>query len=356
MRDRPWSPRWIAPLAITVPALIPAEASGHVKWFCTITDVASPPARLANVLTPVFLSCFVGFLLLMFAGTFADGWVARVWAGVLSSGDRRDWLEELVIRAGICLFCVLLWDRAAEVPWGHAGTILTPELLDHDRLIGALQIAVAALVLRRESCGLAALALATLIGIGIARYGIFHMTDYVFFAGFVAYLGVTPLRPGPLRRWRLPLLVASLSFSLMWTAIEKFLYPQWAIQVFLQHQNLTLGFPVDTVVVIAGFVEFSVSFYLIVGRGLLRLDAVLMLVVFGGAYADFGLLDLTGHLPIYAILLAICLRGATPLHDALRLRSRGPAVNAAAVCGLYAATLSVMMAFYYALQLTAARA
>ena len=356
MRLARTSSRCFARILVTAGALtlIPAAASAHVKWFCTTVDVAAPPVALAGVLSPLFLSCAGGFVLLVFAGLLADGWIARLWPDMLSSGFRLRKVEELLIRVGVGTYCLCLWNRAAVVPWGHAGAILTPELLDHDRLVGALQVAVAVLVALRRSCWLAALVLVTLIGLGIARYGVFHMTDYVYFAGLAAYLALTSMRPGRLRRCRLPLLGASLGFSLMWTAIEKFLYPGWTAQILIEHPNLTAGLPVASVVVIAGFVEFSLAFYLITGRGLLRLGAVALMAVFLSATPEFGELDTVGHLPIVAILLAVAVRGATPMQDALRLHGRGPAVNAAAVCGLYLATLSVMMAMYYGLQLTAA--
>ena len=349
----PLRPKAVILAGTIASTLLPAEASAHVKWFCTIVDVTTPPAALVQVLSPLFLSCCAGFLLLVFAGLVADGWIARLWPGLLSSGDRLRKVEELLIRVGVGAYCLCLWNRAAVVPWGHAGAILTPELLDHDRMVGALQVAVAVLVVSRRTCWLAALVLVTLVALGIARYGVFHMTDYVYFVGLAAYLALTSMRPGRPRRWRLPLLCASLGFSLMWTAIEKFLYPEWTAQILIEHPNLSAGLPVASVVVIAGFVEFSLAFYLVTGRGLLRLGAVALMAVFLSATPEFGELDTVGHLPIVAILLAIAVRGATPMQDALRLHGRGPAVNAAAVCGMYLATLSVMMAMYYAMQLTA---
>ena len=156
--------------------------------------------------------------------------------------------------------------------------------------------------------------------------------------------------------WRLPVLGASLGFSLMWTAVEKFLYPQWTAQILMAHPNLTAGLPVAMVIVIAGFVEFSLAFYLVTGRALLRLGATALIVVFVSAIPEFGMLDSVGHLPIVAILLAVILRGTTPLQDRLRLAGRGPLTNALAVCGLFVVALGGMMAMYYGLQLSAARA
>ena len=354
--DERGPPRSIACIATAGMILIPSAASAHVKWFCGPADLASPPVAFLHVLSPIFLLCFVGFLLLVFTGLVADGWLARLRPRMLSTGGRLAWAEEAIVRVGIGAYCLLLWDNAAIVPWGHIDeVILTPELLGHDWVIDGLQGAVAVLVLSRRTCPLAALALMGLFGIGVGRYGVFHMTDYVFFVGYAAYLALTPWSAWPLWRWRLPLLGASLGFSLMWTAIEKFLYPQWTSTIMATHPNIAAGFPIPDVVVIAGFVEFSLAFYLVVGRGLLRLGAVALAAVFVSAMPEFGHLDVVGHIPIIAILLAVILRGTTPLQDALRLPARGPRFNAIAVCGLYLVTLFGMMAAYYGLQLTAGR-
>ncbi|MGI4765490.1 MAG: hypothetical protein ACRYGP_10595 [Janthinobacterium lividum] len=346
-------PRSISGLASASVVLTPSAASAHVKWFCGAIDLTSSPVPFFHVLSPIFMVCCVGFLLLVFTGLVADGWLARLRPMLLSTHGRLAWVEEAIVRIGIGAYCLLLWDNAASVPWGHIDeVVLTPELLGHDWVIDGLQGAVAVLVLSRLTCPLAALALTGLIGIGVGRYGIFHMTDYVFFVGYAAYLALTPWSGWSVRRWRLPILGTSLGFSLMWTAIEKFLYPQWTSTIMATHPNIAAGFPIPDVVVIAGFVEFSLAFYLVVGRGLLRVGALALMVVFISAMPEFGHLDVVGHIPIIAILMAVVVRGATPFQEALRLPTQGPRSNAIAICGLYLVTLFGMMAAYYGLQHT----
>ena len=340
--------------SVLMPAVFPAGASAHVKWFCTNVDVSSPPLGLQQILSPFFLEIGSGFLLLVMAGSYADGWIARLWPQSISTGERMQRAEDVLVRTSIAMYCVFLWNRIAVVPWGHAGAILTPELVDHDRMFGVLQLLIAPLVLWRRTCPVAAVALAWLFILGIIRYGAFHMTDYVYFIGFIVYLVLTAAA-SPAKALRLPVLTATLGFSLMWTAVEKFLYPQWTAQILLEHPNITAGLPVASVIVIAGFVEFSLAFYLIVGRGLLRVGALAFMTVFISAIPQFGRLDSVGHLPIIAILLAVVLRGASPLQNTLRLRNGGPAVNMIALCGLYLATLTAMTLAYYAMQLTATR-
>jgi len=127
------------------------------------------------------------------------------------------------------------------------------------------------------------------------------------------------------------------------------------VAVVLQHPQMTLGFGWPVVLAIAGFVEFSLAFYLAAGRGLLRLGAAAFMAVFLSAIPEFGHLDLIGHLPIIAILLVVCMGGASPLQDALRLPGRGVTANAAGVSALYLATLLVLFGMYYGMQRTVGR-
>ena len=97
-----------------------------------------------------------------------------------------------------------------------------------------------------------ALGLLTVYGVGIARYGLFHMIDYAFFAGLAAYLALSgpyfDRRP-ELQRWRVSILAGTVAFSLMWTGIEKLLYPQWTAVVLAAHPIVTMGFPASFVTV-----------------------------------------------------------------------------------------------------------
>jgi len=340
-------------------SIAPGHAEAHVKWFCGPTDVSAPPLGLGVVLSPMFLSRGAGFLLLVTAGSLVDAWIARIWPRRLTGGWRFETFEELLLRLGVGVYAFCLWDNTAMVPWGAGatGAILTPELFDRDRLVGLLQLTVAAMLVFRRTCPLAGLGLAVLYGVGVARYGLFHMTDYVYFLGLAGYLALSAPYfdrwPGA-RDWRVSLLAGCLGFSLMWTAVEKFLYPAWTEIVLATHPNLTLGFPLPFVTVTAGFVEFSLAFYLVVGRSLLRLDALALITVFLSAIPEFGELDQVGHLPIVAILLVVVLHGATRLQESTRPRDAGPLRSAAAVAGLYAMSLAAMMAMYYGLQQTTA--
>ncbi len=329
--------------------IFPIQASAHVKWFCSVADVVQPPVALSRVLTPVFGAVCCVFLLLVFAGFLLDGAVARCWPRLASSGRLHADAEEKLVRLAVGAYFLLLWDKGAVVLWERGDALLTPEIMASIWWMGAVQFAVAAAVAWRGTCIVASAGVCILYGYGIAQFGVFHMTDYVFFPGIAAYLALTSVgTPGALRL-RVPLLSGGLAFGLMWTAVEKFVFPQWTLDVVAQHPDLAFGFPRDFTVVVAGFVEFTLAFYVMTGRGLVRFGAAAFAAIFIAAIPEFGHLDAVGHMPIIAILAVVCMRGASPLQRLLRVANRGRTANAAAVSLLYLMSLTGFFGMYYGL-------
>lgn len=338
---------WIAVSAVL---LIPAQASAHVKWFSTIADVTQPPIALGRVVTPLFALVCAAFVALVFAGFLIDGAVARRWPRLASSGRLHAATEEKLVRLAVGAYFLLLWNKGAVVSWEHGDSLLTPELMASAGWIGVVQFAVALATGWRRTCIVAAVGIGVLYGYGITQFGVFHMTDYVFFPGLAAYLALTTIGTQLARRLRVPLLAGSLAFSLMWTAVEKFVYPEWTLFVIAGHPDLTFGFPPGFVIVVAGFVEFTLAFYLLTGRGLVRFGAAAYAAIFLAAIPEFGHLDTTGHMPIVGILAVVCLRGASPWPRLLGIADTGGLRRAASVTALYAVSLTGLFAMYYGLQ------
>lgn len=331
-------------------ALASSRASAHVKWFCTSVDVREMPRPLAAVVSPVFLAAFALFAVLVFAGFLLDGAAGRRWPLLASCGTRFDAVEERLVRIVIGGYFLLLWDKGAVVPWEHGSrALLTPELDVAHPWIGSVQLIVAAAVTTRFTCVLAALGILVLYADGIGTFGLFHMVDYVFFPGIAGYLALSAWATPAALRLRMPALSGGLAFGLMWTAVEKFLYPQWTLQVVATHPELAFGFGPRFVVVMAGFVEFTLAYFIMTGRGLVRFGAAGYALIFLGAVPSFGHLDAVGHIPIVGILLAVCLHGGSPLQQVIRVHGLGRLRNAAAISGVYVATLGAFFAMYYGL-------
>jgi hypothetical protein len=341
-------------LIAALSAIVTWPAEAHVKWFCGAVDVTAPPLDLLGVLSPTLLVVGIGSLSLVSAGSLADAAIERRWPGALWK-HHPEIVEELLVRVGVGFFLVMLWLNAGVAPWGtpRDRAILTPELLDNASWLGWLQLATAAMLLSRRTVPLAALGLATVYAVAIARYGLFHMIDYAFFPGLAVYLALSgpqvDRRP-ELRRWRVSILTATVAFSLMWTGVEKLLYPQWTAAVLSAHPIVTMGFPASFVTVAAAFVEISVAFYLLVGRTLLRINAAIVILVLLAAVPEFGVLDTVGHLPLVSALLVVVLHGPTPLQRVAYPRRAEPVIAAAWTGGLYALAFAGTMAMYYALQ------
>ena len=326
-------------LPVLMALACPAAASAHVKWFAHY-DVTVRPKPFAQVATPAFLAILAGFLALMFLIFLIDGWVSEHWPRLTSSGSSFLGPHEKWVRLGMGAFLLCMWTIGRN--------ILTPELHTQATWVFTLQFISALCIAWRRTCVISALGLCALYIYGVTQYGMFHMLDYVYFLGIAVFLaGVSIPR---LATVRVPAMTGALAFSIMWTAIEKFVYPGWTEQVLQRHTSMAMGFPMPLFVVIAGFVEFTLAFYLATGRGMLRFGSLILLIVFVAAMPEFGRLDVVGHLPLVAVLGVPLVGGHTALQRYWRLRRRGIARNAAVACLLYTVSLVLFFLAYYGVQ------
>ncbi len=332
----------LSAIAMIVQSVFPPLAAAHVKWFVPY-DVRHPPLPLTAVVTPMFLYSLMAFLVLIFLAYLVDGWIARHRPAVLSSGGIHARTEENLLRllTGAFFLCT----------WATGGIILTPELHSDAFWVNLLHAGIAAAMIWRRTCVLGGIGILVLYGDGIAQYGLFHMVDYVFLPAIAVYLMLVSAEAPWAERVRTSLLSGGLAFSLIWTAVEKLVYPGWTYEVIAEYPNLAFGLPPAFVTMVAGLVEFSLAFHLATGRGLLRLGGVALMAVFLAAIPEFGKIDAVGHLMICAVIGIVCLRGTSALQDALRWHGRSVAVDAGLVCVLYLATLGSVAAMYYGLQL-----
>lgn len=329
--------------AATVAALAgftPVPARAHVKWFAPY-DVARPPVPIGDVLTPHFLTALAGFALLVAGGFLLDRVVARSGYGIAGLRRREDAAEK-VLRAGVGAFFVALF--------ATGGTILTPELHTEAGWPAWLQFGIAASLLWTRTCALGGLGILVLYGYGVARYGVFHLADYPMFLGFAAYMVLTSTASERLRALRMPILYAAVCISLMWAGIEKWAYPQWTFPLLDARPYLTLGIPPGDFMVLAGFVEFALAFYILTGLGLLRLGIFALCAIFVSAILDFGKLDAIGHLPTIAALVAMFLHGPTALHHRWHDARCGPLAEGRKAGVAFAAAIGLFFAAYYGLQ------
>lgn len=343
-----------AGLLLVVTLSIPKAVEAHVKWFCGPINGSAPPLPFRQAVTPFFLELLILFVGLVMLGAMLDAMITRYAGKLVVDPDRAARASDVIVRGGVALYALCLWGNLAVVMWADpsSGSILTPDLYGAGHAVGYIQLVTAVVVLIPRLSIFAAAALLVLYMLGVAKFGAFYMIDYLFFLGIAAHLALaSPLLSRlTVSRYRVPILIGSLSLSLMWTAVEKFLFPQWTISILVSHPGITAGQSFSTVAMIAGFVEFSLAFYLLTGREILgRIGAILLGIVFVAAMPEFGMLDIVGHIPVLLILVIALVTGETPLQILCRGSGSGILLSGWKVGRAYIATLAFLMLLYYGL-------
>jgi hypothetical protein len=337
--------------SFTIGALLllrPAAASAHIKWFCAY-DTAVPPLPIHDVLTATFCMIATGFSALMFVAYMLDGrltachWAQRLDKAILSLEP----YTSSVVRAAVGILFFVLWVTG--------GTILMPELLTANKLIPWLQLAIAAAMLFRSTLVFGAIGIMVLYGYAVVTYGAFHMMDYPVVPGVATYVALTACNIARIRALRMPVLFASIAFTMMWGAVEKFAYPYWTFPLLTTHVALTLGLSFEQFMYIAGFVEFSLAFFMLTGTVLLRLACAALLMLLLSAIPAFGKIDAIGHLLIIAGLITMIITGQHSIQIPAMLTRNGIVARAGALTSSYMATLAAAFMLYYGSQFIAGR-
>ena len=279
-------------MATTTPAI------AHVKWFvnCNVSDA---PLPLSAVFTTTFFQYLALFLLLFYLACMAERTASG--AIVLQLLNRctallHDRADELLRAAAAVSFALL---------WANGTVILTPELTASSTSLSAMQLLIPIYLFCRATVPAAGAGIIVLYGFGVATYGLFHMLDYPVFIGLGIFFMLSVSQDAKLQAFRFHMLRWTVALSLLWPAMEKFLYPSWVAAIAIVHPELTLGFPVATVVTAAGIVEFGLSFALFWTPLTRRLAALALSLLLTSATLDFGKVDGIGHMMIVVILLVI---------------------------------------------------
>lgn len=326
----------------------PGAAEAHIKWFCAY-DTTIPPLSPAEVFTPTFLVVAALFCTLMFVAYVIDrriaarGWAKRVDHAIMRLEPHVDTL--LRIAVGI-LFLVL---------WATGGSILMPELLTSDPIIPWLQLAIAASMLLRSTLVFGAVGILVLYLYAVVTFGAFHMMDYPVVPAIAVYVALTACNVARVRSLRMPVLFAGIALTMMWGAVEKFAYPYWTFPLLATHAAMTVGFSFEQFMYIAGFVEFSLAFFMLTGTVLLRLACAALLLLLVSAIPEFGRADAIGHFLIIAGLVIMIIMGQHGVQVPAVVRRAGIMVRAGVLTSSYVATLAAVFVLYYGSQFMAGR-
>lgn len=287
---------------------VPLTASAHVKWFADFS-FEDPPLPLSEALTPTFLGLAAFSAFVIGALVLVD----RRLTDVTFYKRINEWLagyrdySTQILRIGVGATMLLNW---------QADALLMPELVIEDQgWIGWLQFIVALLVIFPTTTPAAGVGLFILYGLGVVEYGIFHMLDYIFVLGIAYWLIVRYFDNPMIYGAAIPVLYATVGFSLCWVALEKVIYPQWTEYILQNNPQLTLGFPVDFFRVAAAFVEFALGYLLIINLLQRPLGLAITLVFFTTTLV-FGKVEIIGHTMIHAALLVFIIEGPGEVYRA----------------------------------------
>jgi hypothetical protein len=285
-------------LVVALTALGTNAADAHVKWFvdCNVSDA---PLPIQVVFTTTFFLFLTAFLAVFYIACEAE----QTALGAVISRILNRWTGSLhrrsddLLRAAAAISFVLLW--------ADGGLILTPELKASHAWISMIQLLIPIYLFGRATLPAAGAGIILLFGYGAASYGLFHMLDYPVFLGLGVFFALSVSRNPKLVAFRFLCLRWAVALSLLWPAMEKFVYPGWVAPIAIMHPEITLGFDVATVVTGAGVVEFGLAFALFWTPLVRRLAALVLMGLLVAATFDFGKVDAIGHSMIVIILLVV---------------------------------------------------
>ncbi len=326
-----------------LPLLVVSTCSNaHVKWFVEF-DVTEAPRQIDQVLNPMFW----GLLMLASATLLILYSLDVMWtrSGTFDFIERRfNWNPDIathLMRIGVGVFFIVLWLMG--------DVILTPDLVTDAVFVGYIQFFTAFFTLFSPTLVLTSLGILSLYVYGTMEYGLYHMLDYATFLGVAAFFAITESGNKKLMRYRLSILVGFMLFSFLWSAIEKFGYPQWFDPFLDENEFLTMGLPRDFFLMAAAFVEFTLVYVLLTGRNVVVLGAIALnaLIVAGALY--FGKVDALGHFLVITILLILTIKATETVQMIPYTQGRSALAQGGYLVLGYWVSLALFFGLYYGL-------
>jgi len=329
---------------ILLNGLVPS-AHAHVKWLAQY-DLDQPPLSINQILTQQYLYFYIGSAIFIYCFFLFDRFCYRhgFLRDVLARYAISDKQSLILLRASVLIFFVAV----ATYGFYDQPFLLTPELKTDLVFVPWLQLAIALFALHRKTLPLIGLGIILLYVFATAIYGVFHTLDYLIFLG-VAYFFLASTKQGS--NWvksRYVAMFATTGLTLLWASIEKWGYPYWTYPLLESEPGLLMGLSPYIYMVLAGFVEFNITFILLSSVSMFsRTIALGLLFIFVLAIYEFGIIDAIGHLPIIAILLILVLRGPTSARYFLALSAKTVWTEAYFMTGLWFLAFNVIFLSYY---------
>ncbi|MBM6617444.1 DoxX family membrane protein [Bacillus suaedaesalsae] len=290
-------------LLISSPLIIGA----HVKWF---TEVAAEKALIEDILSPFFIALSLLIALLLAILTQLLPYLDKVQSlkKIDHTLDHYRKSSRYILKYGTALALVI------QI---FSGSLFAPEFTIPNQAVVLIMWAITILLFipHHLATKAGAITLLCLFIYQLSISGTFHMLDYGF---YLAIIAVLLLERTDLEEWGFPFLYLGTGLSLCWVAAEKWVYPAMSINIIENHGVPTFGFPPETFVVLAAFIEFVVGYLLIVGI-LNRLLAFVLTLIFISTTMLFGYTEIVGHFIIHIILVIFIIEGVSFYQPPIRI-------------------------------------
>jgi hypothetical protein len=336
---------WLSGLILLATLVPSGSAHAHVKWFAPY-DMTKPPLPIGEVLNGKFTYFFLSSVLLIYAFFWFDRYVLR--KRILEDVLRRFTVTEPVAFTIMRVSAFVFFAAVSAYGIIIQSFFLTPDLKTDYRWVPWVQLGIALCALHPSTVPLVGAGILFLFVVASEGYTIYHLLDYLILMG-VSYYFLASRIPGT--KWRISryvVLYASTALTLLWASIEKFGYASWTFPLLARKPELLMGMDPHTYMLLAGFVEFNLTFMLLSSASLLSRALALGLgSVFALAIFEFGLIDAIGHLLIMAILFVLVAHGPTKARNFLVLGDKSLWTEAYFMTGLYVLAFDLVFIAYY---------
>lgn len=299
-------------LGILAGLALPVVASAHVKWF--VDETAVEPTEHFSLGEPWVLAWLGAIVLAIVVGTVLDVRLPNVserWKLRL-----RSWQPRVVILVRLLVGTWLLVNVYFQ-------TVLVPSYPVDDaftRVLHIMEFITGGLLITGVLLPLGSILLLVLyVGASIA-FGWVSTLEHVFLVGIAFYLFLYTYKGSPFStEWAAPLLRVFTSVSLVVLGLqEKLLHPELALAFLKDHANFNFmqvvgvtAFSDRLFVLSAGMTE--VLFGLIFLLGIVtRINTAALALFFVSTAFMLGIHEVTGHLPLFAVVVVLLLYGSGP--------------------------------------------
>ena len=323
-------------------------AHGHVKWFSPFDTTEIPLAPKTVLSSPGFWAVFLVSVEFIYFMVYVDASLHAVQRNTSALRDRLlkrlppdFFYQALILTLIIFMSCI----------WAIGDFILTPELKHESIFVATIQVSILAALMTKHTAKIAGAGIFVLWIYAINEYGWFHMADYIIFLGIALFLIIgSKNTKNHVSSSAFLILYLSISWTLQWASVEKWAYPHWSYPLLEMKPYLSMGFQNEMIMVMAGFVEFTLAFLLVVLSGVgFVITAVVLALFFLLAIIAFGKTDAIGHLAIIACLFLMAIKGPCRINLWFAALDNDPAIRAIKVSAIFCGSLLFFVTLYYGL-------